>query len=287
MKFHLPFSANEILWMLTFAGHLVVLVVLMGRDRIRRFPWFTANIVLITLRLLAARMLAGKLPQVTLAAVFIGLADLGAILTAMMLLELARKAFRGIKRTTWIISALGIMLVGAIVLATWGEWPSWQTLTSSSAMPTLNLLQFLALKASLFLDVETVLLGFAIVIFGSRFAGGWRTHVQRIAIGLSTASLAQLAMEATWEAIARTAKPKSMEEYQHVMNLREHLFNANSAIYVVVLIWWIWCLWQEESNQAEPGSAASAAAEPPALPEIPAQPEQPSESADPPSDSAL
>ena len=278
MNFHLPVSANEILWMLTFAGHLVVLVVLIGRDRFRRFPWFTANIILITFRLLAARMLAGKLPQVTLAAIFIGLADVGAIITAMMLLEQARRAFRSVKRTTWVVSALAIMLVGAIVLATWGEWPSWKTLTDSTAMPALNLLQFLALKASLFLDVETILLGLAIVIFGARYEGGWRTHVQRIIIGLSTASLSQLGMEATWEMIARTAKPQTREEYEHIMNLREHLFNANSAIYVLVLIWWIWCLWRNEPGQNEPGQAAPQAAvlasvEPPALPENTAQPE--------------
>ncbi len=110
MHFHFPFSANEILWMLTFAGHLVVIVVLMGRDRVKTFPWFTANIVLITFRLLAARMLSGKLPQVTMAAVFIGLAVLSAILIAIMLFELARKAFRGVKRTVWAGSALAILL---------------------------------------------------------------------------------------------------------------------------------------------------------------------------------
>ncbi len=162
------------------------------------------------------------------------------------------------------------------MLAAWGEWPSLKTLMSSSAMPALQLLQFLALKASLFLDVETVLLGTVIIIFGSRFHAGWRTHVQRIAIGLSTASLSQLGMEATWEMIARSAKPQSMSEYQHIMDLREHLFNANSAIYVAVLIWWIWSLWldepkTDEPKTDEPTTATLAAANP--VIEIPPSPD--------------
>jgi hypothetical protein len=277
MHFHLPVAANEILWMLTFACHLVLLVVLMGRDRIRTFPFFTASIVLITLRLLAAHMLSGKLPQMTMAAVFIVLADLGAIITALMLYEIARKAFRGVKRSLWIGSTLALLLAGAIVLAAWGEWPAWKTLTASGAMPALQLLQFLALKASLLLDIETVLLGLVIVIFGARYQGGWRTHVQRIVIGLATASLAQLAMQAIWEYIASHAKPASMAEYQHFIDLREHLFNANSAIYVAVLLWWIWSLWQDEPKTAEPGTAKPVA-ETPAPPELPATLSQPDQS---------
>ena len=282
MKFHLPVSANEILWMLTFAGHLVVLVVLMGRDRIRRFPWFTANIVLITLRLLSARMLGGKMPQITLASIFIGLACVGAIVTAMMLVELARKGFRGVKRTTWFLSALGLMAAGGVVLATWGDWPAWKTLTSSNAMSALQLLQLLALKASLLLDVESVLLGLVIIIFGWRYHAGWRTHVQRIAIGLATASLAQLATEAAWEIVARTAKPQSMAEYQHFMDLRGHLFDANSAVYVAVLLWWIWALWKDEPGAAESGKAELVTTEPatetPAATELPASISQPDQS---------
>jgi hypothetical protein len=51
------FNTVQILWTLTFAALLVLLVVLLGRDRARRFPWFTASMVLTALRLLASRML--------------------------------------------------------------------------------------------------------------------------------------------------------------------------------------------------------------------------------------
>lgn len=250
MHFHFPFNTLEILWTLTFAAHLVLLVVLMGRDRIARFPWFTASIVLVALRLLSSRILFGKLPQIAMSTIFIVLADLGALIGLMLILELARKAFGGVKRAVWVGWSLGLMAMGAIVLAYWGAWPSWKALANGSTTSSLQLLQLLAQKASLLVDVENIAVGLVIVAFGAKFKSGWRSHTQRIAIGLSTASIAQLGMQIIWEAIARKAAPQSMADYQHILSLRDRLFNANSAVYVAVLIWWIVCLWFDEPGTA-------------------------------------
>ena len=261
MHLHLPDSINEILWALTFAGHLVLLIVLMGRDRMRRFPWFTVYIALIAFRLLSAKMLYGRLSQIPMAELFIGLALLAALVNVAVLLELARKGFAGIKRAMWAGGALLIMGAGAVVLATWGSWPSWNDLSAPGLISHLELLQLIALKAGLLLDVETVLLGLAILLFGRRFHAGWKTHIQRVMIGLFVVSLSQLASEATVQIMARNAHPRDMTEYQHLVNLRDGIFHINSAIGVLALIWWIACLWKDE-----PGSKSSAAA--PAAPEI-------------------
>jgi hypothetical protein len=252
MKFHLPFSANEILWALTFAGYLVLLVVLMGRDRVKQFPWFTASSVLIAFRLLTAKMLYGRLAQIPMAELFIGLALLASLVNVGMLLELARKGFAGIKRSAWVAGALTLMVLGAIVLYYWGEWPAWQTLTAGGGLiANLQLLQFIALKASLLLDVETVLLGLVIVIFGRHFHAGWKTHIQRIMIGLSVVSLAQLAAEAIAQIIGRNAHPTTRAEAQHFIDLSDRIFYANSAVLILALIWWIWALWKNEPTQGE------------------------------------
>jgi hypothetical protein len=71
-------------------------------------------------------------------------------------------------------------------------------------------------------------------------------------IGLSTASIAQIGAQGIWEIIARHTIPHSQAEYQRVLGLQEKLLNTNSAVYVIVLIWWIVCLWIDE-----PGTAAS------------------------------
>jgi hypothetical protein len=250
---HFHFSAQDILWTLAFASELVLLVVLMGRDRIARFPWFTAATVMMALRLLTAKLLSGRLPQMTMAAVFIVMAEIGALLGLLVVLEVARRAFGAVKRSTWLIGAVALLALGAVILRYWGPWPAWKTLTAQSSTSALQLMQLLAQKTSLFVDIENIAVGLLIMLFGSRYRAGWRSHTQQIAIGLSTASLTQLAIGIIWERIAHTASPKSMAEYQHLMDLRDKLFNANSAMFVVVAVWWIVCLWRDEPGTSSAG----------------------------------
>jgi hypothetical protein len=149
-----------------------------------------------------------------------------------------------------------LLALGVVILKYWGPWPSWKTLTAQSATSALQLVQLLAQKTSLFVDIENIAVGLLIVLFGRRYKAGWHSHIQQIAIGLSTASLTQLAIGIIWERIAHSASPKSMTDYQHLMDLRDRLFNANSAIFVVVAVWWIVCLWRDEPGASSAGVAA-------------------------------
>ena len=251
MHFHFPFSAGDILWTITFAAHLVLLVVLMGRDRIARFPWFTTSVVIMALRILTIRLLVRRLPELTMDTVIIVMADIGALVGLLVVVEIARRAFGGVKRSTWVASALALMVLGAVVLKFWGPWPSWSTLTARSTMSNLRLLQLIAQKTSLLVDIETIAVGVLIVLLGSRFRAGWRSHVQQIAIGLSTASIAQLVVQGVWQSIVSTAikNPaiaQSMTDRTRIMGLGEKLSNTNSTIYIAILLWWIVCLWRDE-----------------------------------------
>ena len=122
---------------------------------------------------------------------------------------------------------------------------------ANSSLAILRLMQLVAQKADTLIDLLSIELGIVVLLFGRRFSGGWHTHVQRILIGLSTASAAQLGIQAVWQIIAKTAVPRSQQEYDRIVGLRDHLFNANGALYVAVLVWWIAVLWIDE-----PGSAA-------------------------------
>jgi hypothetical protein len=246
MHFNFDFTAVQIIWTLTFAAHLVLLVVLLGRDRARRFRWFTISIALVALRLLSSRLLYNRMPQLTLGEIFVVLADISVIVSLLVLLELARRTFGSARRRLSLAWILAFLIIGGVVVTTWGHWPAWKTLTPMTKMVFLNLLQLFAQKGGLLVDVLTVLLGILMVSIGSHYRAGWRTHTQRIMIGLSTASLAQLAVQIIWQIIAKTAKPHSMAEYQHIVDLREKLFNANSVVYLAVVIWWIACLWINE-----------------------------------------
>jgi hypothetical protein len=275
MHLNFDFTAVQILWTLTFAAHLVLLVVLLGRDRARRFPWFTTAIALVALRLIASRLLFGRLPQLTLGTIFVVLADVSCVVSFLVLVELARKVFGNARRTLWIVWTLILLSIGGVVLATWGHWPAWKTVRPTTLIAFLSFLQMLAQKGGLLTDVLTVLLGILVVCFGRRYGTRWRSHAQQIMTGLSTASLAQIAVQAIWQVIASTAKPHSMAEYDRIVGLREKIFNANSVVYLAVAIWWIVCLWIDEPGQAEtadvavpvgaidPSREASAAVDPP------------------------
>jgi hypothetical protein len=257
---HFHFSAQDILWTLAFASELVLLVVLMGRDRIARFPWFTAAAVMMALRLLTAKLLNGRLPQMTMAVIFIVMAEVGALIGLLLVIEIARRAFGSVRRSTWLIWAVSLLLLGGVILKYWGPWPSWKTLTAHSTTSALQLVQLLAQKTSLLVDIENIAVGLLILLFGRRYGAGWRSHTQQIAIGLSTASLTQLSIGILWERIAHSAQPKTMAEYQQLIGVRDKLFNVNSAVFVVVVVWWIVCLWRDEPGTAKAGTPAQPAA---------------------------
>jgi hypothetical protein len=257
MHFNFHFTTVQVLWTLTFASLLVLLVVLLGRDRMRRFPWFTAGIALVALRLLATRLLYNRLPQITMGAVFIVMANISALVGLLVVVEMARRAFGRVTRRTWILGGLAVLAVGVGVLAAWGPWPAAKSLAFDTLLAKLATLQLLAQKTGLLVDVLTITLGLLIVLFGRRYGAGWRSHVQQIVIGLSTASLAQTAAQAIWQTIVRTAaQPHSEAEYLRVVGLREKLFNANSVVYIAVVVWWIVCLWIDEPGTEAPVAEA-------------------------------
>jgi hypothetical protein len=259
MHFNFHFTAVTVLWTLTFASLLVLLVVLMGRDRARRFPWFTTAIVLVALRLLTNRLLHDKLPPLTMGAVAITLADISVVVSLLVLVEMARHAFKRAGARAWAGWTLGLLVLGGVVLWKWGPWPQWKTVAFDTAIAKLQLMQLFAVKMGLLVDVLTVAVGFLVVAFGQRYGAGWRSHVQRIMIGLSTASLCQMGAQGIWEIIARHTTPHTRAEYEHVISLQEKLLNTNSAVYVIVLVWWIVCLWIDEPGAAIVESASSEA----------------------------
>lgn len=246
MHLNFAFTTVQVLWTLTFAAHLVLLVVLLGRERIRRFPWFTIAIGLTALRLLSSRLLYDRLPRITLSEIFIVMADLSAIIGFLVLVEVARRVFGTATRRTWIAGILVLLAIGGTVVTFWGKWPAWKTIAFNSLLGRLEVMQLFAQRAGLLVDSITVALGILVILFGRRFGAGWRSHPQQIMIGLATASLSQLTVQSVWERIAMTTVPRSMADYQRVMNLREKIFNANSVVFLIVLVWWIVCLWIDE-----------------------------------------
>jgi len=260
MHFNFGFTTIQVLWTLTFAALLVLLVVLLGRDRARRYPWFTTSIALIALQRLMSRLLFGRMPQLTLAEIFITLADVMALVGLLVLVEVARQAFHGVQRRIWIGWTLMLAAAAIYVLCVWGPWPDRRTLTVDSQLAVLRLMGLVAQKGEMLVGLLAVGLGLLVVLFGRRFKAGWRSHTQQIAIGLSTAAMAQLTVQRAWQTILMKAAPHTEAEFEHLMGLREKIFNANSVLYVAVLVWWIVWLWMDEPGTAVAAEIPSVAA---------------------------
>jgi hypothetical protein len=257
MHFNSDFFAHQFLWTLTFAAQLVLLMILLGRDRAQRYPWFTVSIVLSALQLMAGVLLSGRMAMIPLQETMLALADTAALVGLLVLVEVARRAFSGLQRSLWIVNTAGLAIVAGGVLVLWGPWPARGSLAVNTLMGKLRLMQLVAQKGDTLVDLLTVGLGLLVVLFGRRFKAAWRSHTQMIVIGLSIVAIAWLTIQQTWQTIIRTAHPQTQQAYEQLLSLGNKLMNTNKIAYLVVLIWWIVWLWLDE-----PGTKKTPALEP-------------------------
>jgi hypothetical protein len=239
---------ERIIWTLTFAAQLVLLVVLMGRDRARRYPWFTAGIALMALRLMAEVLLNGRMAKLPLQITIFTLADLAAIVGLLVVVEMARRAFAGIQRSIFIVNTVGLLALAGGLLAVMGPWPVWKQLPWDTPVVKLYLMQLIAQKGELLVALLTVGLGLLVFLFGRRFKAGWRSHTQSIVIGLFAAAVSLLAFEVV---VFRTFHYTQAEQAS-VMRLRLSFAFAHELLYLAALVWWIVWLWRDEPGAAKP-----------------------------------
>jgi hypothetical protein len=253
MPFHLHLSTVEVLWTLTFAALLVLLVVLLGRDRDRRYPFFTFSIVVVALRLLVSRLLYNRISPVAMSTIFYSLSLLTALASLLVVVELARRAFAGASRRTWSVATLVVLGIAVGTLALWGPWPAWKTFVSGGLLALLRAVELIGERGDMLAGMLAIELCILIALFGRRFNAPWRSHTQQLILGLSTAAIAELAVRGTWQLIALKTSVHSQADYDRVMSLQEKLYNANNVIYICVIVWWIVCMWIDE-----PGTPAAA-----------------------------
>ena len=246
MHLNFGFNAVQTLWALTFAALLILLVVLLGRDRAKRFPVFTLSLVLVAFRLLASRLLFGRMSPVATNVAFLSLALAAGLVQISVVVEFALRAFAGAGRRAWLVGTLVLLVISGTMVAFWGPWPDWKTLTGGGLMANLRLAQLVAQRSEMLADGLAIELAILVAFAGRRFYAGWLSHTQQLIVGMATAGMAQLVIRGFWQAIATHAIPHSEDEYIRLLGLQEKLYNANSTVYIVVLVWWIASLWREE-----------------------------------------
>jgi hypothetical protein len=245
-------TVEQIVWALVLTGHLVLLVVLLGRDRISRFPWFTAAIAVSTVHLIADHLLHGKLTMVDFYWQSYGAILVEAILGLLVLAELARRVFSNCKSglilnaTGWLGWSLVTVCVAIGAVWLWGPWPTWNKLSEDPKQLPLLLVVLCGMKGQHFLALLTVEVGLLLAIFGKRFGSGLRSHPQLIMLGLSTYALGFLAVQATTDIIKHTVHLTSRDQYEHIVRLFSNLDNGRFALWFLVLVWWIVWLWRND-----------------------------------------
>jgi hypothetical protein len=248
-------TIERIIWTLTYAAELVLLVVLVGRDRARRYPWFTAGIALYALRMMAEVLLSGRMAKLPLQEILITLGDLAALVGLLVVVEMARRAFAGVQRSICIVNSAGLLLLAGGLLSVMGPWPVWKNLALDSLLGKLLMMQLAAQKGELLVAFLAVGLGVLVLLFGRRFKAGWRSHTQSIVIGLFGVAVSLLALEVV---VIRTFH-FTQAESDSVMRLRLSFAFAHDLVFLAALVWWIVWLWLDE-----PGAANLEPAEPPA-----------------------
>jgi hypothetical protein len=263
------FSLEQILWALVLAAHLVLLIVLLGRDR--RFPWFTALTVLSTVRLIADHLLHGKLTSIAFYwQSYVGIA-LEAVITILLLIALARQVFASgkagliLKPRGWLGWIMVMVAIAAGTVWAWGRpWPTWTALHADPEQFRLLLTAFAALKLMLAANLLAVETGVLTLAFGKRFGFPWKSHPQQIMLGLSTNAAAILAIQATQDIIRRNVvqqiasvpRQEGQKIYERTTHLFSNLDNARNTIWLVVLLWWIFWLWRDEPGGTNPEPAS-------------------------------
>ncbi|WP_263358418.1 hypothetical protein [Acidicapsa ligni] len=249
----------EILWALVLAGHLMLLIILMGRDRIRSFPWFTAAIAVSTTRLLADHLLHGKITTLAFYWQSYSSMAVDAIIGVLVLVELTRRVFSSgkagllLKPKGWLGWTLITFVISIAAVWAWGPWPSWKALNADPQQLPLLLVVLTALKGQLFLALLTVQVAILMRLFGPRFGFGWKSHAQQIALGLSTNALGLLVVQGITDTIKRNVHLTTREQYEHVVRLVTNIDNAHFALWFIVLLWLIVWMWRDE-----PGPSSTA-----------------------------
>jgi len=249
------------------AGHLILLVVLMGRDRVRLFPWFTALTVASTLELLAEHLLNDKLT--TLATYWVNFSAMIVVwvLGVLVLVELSRRIFSSgkagliLKPRGW--GGWSLVTVGLALLAVWfwGPWPTWQALQmeykTEPVQFKIMILVLTATRGQMVLAILTVEVVLLFAIFAKRFGFDWRTHPRQIALGLVVNALGILSISGIAEYLKHYRDLSNPEVLRQSQALVENAEKGRHILGVLVLAWWIVCLWKDKPG-VQPDDLAGA-----------------------------
>jgi hypothetical protein len=221
-------------WALGFGGYLALLVVLVGRRRVRHLPIFTGLIALSTTRTVDLYLVAH---YGTKQAYFynywcFGIADTA--LELAVVYELASRIFRPLGTWAPDLKRSALWLVA-------GSFAVASALTWLAAPSASSWKEVVVIKGTLFSAALMGQLFVAMVALSATVGLPWKSHAARIAQGLGLYSIVDILIEAGHNLFGVAYKSQVDMALTH----------ARMVSFLVCIAYWIWAVWQEEPEPRE------------------------------------
>jgi hypothetical protein len=226
-----------VLWAMTLAGEIALVIFLLAKGTGRQFPIFTSYMIFNLIEDPLAWVLHNGSADIYLRFYF-AVTVLDSLLQLLVLLEIAWNVLRPSRKSLpfpILPVATVITLICAIIAA------------SFSPQITLNSLRHgteLFLRITLGLAVLKVLLFAALAGFSQLLGIGWKNRVFQLATGLAFYGVASLFVQLTIQHLQTSNYPSYIA---HFVVLTE----IQSAAYIGTLIFWIWAFSRNEAPRKD------------------------------------
>jgi hypothetical protein len=216
------------IWVACLTGEIVLLLVLLLRNRAGSFPVFSVYILGIILRSLIGMFVKTHFPAETFKHYSWTAGILDECLQLFVLFEIAEHVFAPTGKWAADVGRTMVAMASASAVAA--------ALISWLANPaTQSRMQTFKMRSDFFSAVLMSELFVCMVILSSTFGLPWKTHAARIAQGFGAYSLACIAL----------GIPKIFFGLQHGTHQFEEMNHLRSVIYLACEVYWVVMLWAE------------------------------------------
>lgn len=222
-------GVDRLFWMLSFFGHCILFVILVGRRRVATLPVFTALVLMNVVRTIVLYLVLGHGSKEQYFYTYWSFATLDVALQLVLAFELGAHVFRPLGAWAPDVRQSFLGLAGASLLIALG-------LTWLSAPPTRTVRLAVVLRGDFFSSVLMSELFVSMIAVSVTFGLPWRTHVASVAQGTGIYAFTGLLTDT-----ARTYFGTG-----HGADSFELISRLQGGLYLICLSYWTITLAQDE-----------------------------------------
>jgi hypothetical protein len=221
-------------WAVGFAGHVILLLVLLARHRARTFPIFTTLIGLDIVRTIALALIQQYGTRAGYFYTYWFLAILDVALQVGVVYEMTSRVFRPLgKWASDVRHGLMWWIIGSIAVAAGLSW--------LASPPTRLWMQTVMIKGNIFSAALLSELFVGMIALSVTAGLPWKTHVARISQGLGVYSVLTVVLEAARTYFGLRTNSQIYDDLSHV----------RMGVYLLCVTYWIIMLWRDAPRGRE------------------------------------